>query len=407
MELENYIKENWDKTARLAREDDNGNIGLPYRYFVPSIEGGFCNLFYWDSFFTAQGMFVHGKEELVKSTVDDMLYLIDCYGYMPNGNAGVLMGRSQPPFLCELVFQLYQIYKDPVWLRSAYDSLKKEYQFWMRERSLPCGLNRYGFFVTPENTDMGIEVSKRLSGLDFSGFTREKIAENIMADAESGWDFSPRCEMHQIECAYVDLNSILYRNEMNMAYFAEVLGKKEEKEWKQAALLRRQRMEQYLFDGNVYLDYNVVRQEHSPIFSVASFYPLWAGVATTEQAKKTVENLHRLEYPYGISTCEKGVRKTPYQWDYPNGWAPLQYIMVHALERYGYREDAKRIAHKYIDAMERIFAQTGTLGEKYNVTNGSLNVTNEYHMPPMLGWTAGVYVDFKEYVKKLEMDEIE
>ena len=142
------------------------------------------------------------------------------------------------------------------------------------------------FFVTPENTDMGIEVSKRLSGLDFSGFTREKIAENIMADAESGWDFSPRCEMHQIECAYVDLNSILYRNEMNMAYFAEVLGKKEEKEWKQAALLRRQRMEQYLFDGNVYLDYNVVRQEHSPIFSVASFYPLWAGVATTEQAKR-------------------------------------------------------------------------------------------------------------------------
>lgn len=50
MELETYIKENWDKTARLAREDDNGNIGLPYRYFVPSIEGGFCNLFYWDSF---------------------------------------------------------------------------------------------------------------------------------------------------------------------------------------------------------------------------------------------------------------------------------------------------------------------------------------------------------------------
>ena len=46
MELEYYIKENWDKTARLAREDDNGNIGLPYRYFVPSIEGGFCNLLY-------------------------------------------------------------------------------------------------------------------------------------------------------------------------------------------------------------------------------------------------------------------------------------------------------------------------------------------------------------------------
>ena len=90
MDTMTFIRENWKNTARLCRESHDGNIGLPYPYFVPSITGGFNNLFYWDSYFTAQGMLRHGQEALVKSTVDDMLYLIDRYGYMPNGNAKAL-----------------------------------------------------------------------------------------------------------------------------------------------------------------------------------------------------------------------------------------------------------------------------------------------------------------------------
>lgn len=98
MDTMTFIRENWKNTARLCRESHDGNIGLPYPYFVPSITGGFNNLFYWDSYFTAQGMLRHGQEALVKSTVDDMLYLIDRYGYMPNGNAKVLMGAPSRRF---------------------------------------------------------------------------------------------------------------------------------------------------------------------------------------------------------------------------------------------------------------------------------------------------------------------
>lgn len=36
---------------------------------------------------------------------------------------------------------------------------------------------------------MGLDVAKRLPGVDFSGKTDAQIAENVMADAESGWDF--------------------------------------------------------------------------------------------------------------------------------------------------------------------------------------------------------------------------
>lgn len=59
---------------------------------------------------------------------------------------------------------------------------------------------------------------------------------------------------------------------------------------------------------------------------------------------------------------------------------------------YGYSEDAERIAKKYVDLVDENFKTTGNIWEKYNVVDGSIHVTNEYNMPPMLGWTAGVYL---------------
>ena len=79
-----------------------------------------------------------------------------------------------------------------------------------------------------------------------------------------------------------------------------------------------------------------------------------------------------------------------YQWGYPNGWACLQYIMIAALDNYGYCDDATRIAKKYVDTTERIFEKTNNLWEKYNVVEGNINVASEYGTPPMLGWSAGI-----------------
>ncbi|MDP4134040.1 MAG: trehalase family glycosidase, partial [Bacillota bacterium] len=80
---------------------------------------------------------------------------------------------------------------------------------------------------------------------------------------------------------------------------------------------------------------------------------------------------------------------------------PIHYIAVHGLARYGFEDAARRIAKKYTDSMEKIFEQTGTLWEKYNVEDGSTNVTDEYKMPEMLGWTAGVYLDLKKFLGEI------
>ena len=106
-----------------------------------------------------------------------------------------------------------------------------------------------------------------------------------------------------------------------------------------------------------------------------------------------------MENEYGISTCEKNESPATYQWDWPNGWAPLHYITVRALDRFGFTEDAKRIAEKYTKTTEALFDETGKLWEKFNTLTGK-NDTKGYASNIMLGWTAGVYLYLMNYLGK-------
>jgi alpha,alpha-trehalase len=126
---------------------------------------------------------------------------------------------------------------------------------------------------------------------------------------------------------------------------------------------------------------------------------MWSGLATKEQAEKIEKSLSRLEFKYGIAACEPENRKYTYQWDYPNGWANLQFITIKALDKYGYREDARRVAAKYVNTIAEIFRKSNKLYEKYNVVDGTLNVSSEYGAPTMMGWTAGVFVFAEEFLK--------
>lgn len=158
-------------------------------------------------------------------------------------------------------------------------------------------------------------------------------------------------------------------------------------------------MIRYMEDENgLLMDYNFETGRRSKIFSVASLYPLYVGLAEPRHAKAAAENLYRLEADYGVFTCEKNDTKGTFQWDYPNGWACLQYIAIIGFDRYKYSDIAQRLAKKYLTLVEKVFDETGNLWEKYNVEDGSLNVSNEYEMPAMMGWSAGVYLAAENYL---------
>ena len=143
MNVKEYIEDNWDNTTRLFTEDDDTLIGLPHPYTVPRIEGKFQEMYYWDVYFTNVGLIKSGRLSQAKNNVDNMCYLINKFGFVPNGNRTYYLSRSQPPFLSQMVRCIYEQTGDIRWLDECYKALEKEYKFWENERQTPCGLNRY------------------------------------------------------------------------------------------------------------------------------------------------------------------------------------------------------------------------------------------------------------------------
>ncbi len=408
-QTESYIRENLKKTVRVCRKDEGSLIGLPKPYTVPCISGKFQEMYYWDTYFTNQGLICSGCIGQAKNNVDNMLYLVRRYGKMPNGNRTYYLNRSQPPFLSEMVREIYEQTKDRQWLEEAVCALEREYAFWQTERNSGTGLNRYGGNPIDEKTlcEEVLSFCSRTGRAMPTG--QEELARcgrDMYAVAESGWDCSSRFRAGADLYNALDLNSLLFLLEANMEYFTCRLGRAEAaEEWAVRKKKRQTRMNRLLWNSRrgFYSDYLYEQEEVSELFSAAAFYPLFAGLCDEKRAEQTVESLALIEQPYGVAGCEnrkqEGKSSDSLQWDYPNGWACLQYIVAVGLKKYGYGEAALRIAEKFIDVVDDNFKRTGNLWEKYNVVTGRVSVTREYATPPMMGWTAGIYLSFLDMLR--------
>ena len=157
---------------------------------------------------------------------------------------------------------------------------------------------------------------------------------------------------------------------------------------------------EYCYDPEAkqFYDYDYVNGRRSDVLSGAVFALLYSGAVPREYAGHIVQALLRLEFPYGIAACEDKPYDYPYQWSYPNTWPPVCFYTVMGLARYGYGEEAERIAVKWMKAVTESFKTTGNLWEKYNVETGTTDVSNEYEMPAMLGWTAGTFICLDDYL---------
>ena len=395
--IKKFIEENIDKTVRFCPKDNDTLIALPFKYTVPCVSEMFQELFYWDSYFTDKGLLIMGMTDLVKGNTDNMLYLIEKFGFMPNGNRTYFLNRSQPPYLSLMVKDLFEVTQDKEWLTGAYETLKKEYGFWQTKRMMKNGLNGYTNYETDILDDDIAPQFLRRTGCTLEGELTPEITEELCqafsSVCESGWDCNSRVLAEGHYYNSVDLNSLLYAMEENMAYFAYILSNGDVNIWNNRKEERKAKM-QLLWNEQegVFIDYNVKSGKFSKYKSAACFYPLFIKIATKEQAEKTVKLLEKLELEYGVSSGEPNP-KWNCQWDYPNVWAPMQYIVYRGLINYGYTEDARRIAQKYVSLIEKGFDETENLWEKYNGNTGKVTVY-EYDAPPMMGWTAGIYIFF-------------
>lgn len=396
-----YIERHWERSIyRDAPGTGFGGVDLPFPYTSPCIkgEGKFYFFFYWDTYFTNLGLLRSGREEIAKSNIQNMLWLIKRQGYMPN-HVGIF-NRSQSPYLCRMVKEYVERTGDDAILPAAADGLRQEYHFWTAARMSPVGLNRHGHHDTAAGcADFYDRALVGRLGLPADAPFAEKARAggHYMANAEATCDFTNRFEARCLDYCQVDLNALLFEYETYLAHVGDALGWGERTLWESRNARRLERMNRYLWDGEkgLFFDYDWAGQKAGPVPALTAYQTLFGGVASAAQAGRLAANLPLFERDHGVAYTPPTADCRRYQWAYPNVWPSMVYMVCDGLRRYGFDGDARRIAQKYLQTTVDLFAKTGQLWEKTDAETGEV-AGGEYDAAPMLGWTAGVFLALNE-----------
>ena len=431
-------------TIPVDQLNAHGLLYLPNKYVVPG--GRFNEMYGWDSYFIIIGLLEDGERDYSRGIIENFFYEIENYGAILNANRAYYLTRSQPPFLTSMIMAQYAADKkagkdDKKWLAKAYEYAVRDHDLWIKPPKLAgdTGLARYfdvGEGPVPDIADHPEYYARIADWLlshpdvkydppDYIAPTLEKgIGPELMvplcddkacpnarpvkltadfyqgdrAMRESGFDPAFRWgpfDGSTTHYAPVCLNSLLYKVEMDLAEMATMLSKPEDaKKWLAAADQRKQLINKYMWnaDKGMFFDWNFTTGKQSTYNYVTTFYPLWVGLATPEQAKAVMKNLGLFEHEGGLamSDYQSGV-----QWDMPYGWAPTNLIAIQGMRREGFNSDADRVSVKFLDTIQSNFKRTGTIREKYNVVTGSdeAPVLAGYHENLIgFGWTNGTFL---------------
>jgi len=421
--------------------------------------GRFNEMYGWDSYFILRGLLRDGRPELARGMVRNFFYELKHYGAVLNANRTYYLSRSQPPFLSAMVLEVYEDERrrtgreDREWLQEAYPLVVKDYEMWTRAPHLAgdTGLSRYYDFgdgPVPEVVERRetyyshkvlswflshreqtkpwfVETNDTARAAEGAGprFVLQSCEPQQQAEVctpleslrltadyykgdramrESGFDVTFHYGPYAAgthHYASVALNSLLYKTEEDLAFMSARLGREADAgQWRQLAAQRKARMNQYLWDerAGMFQDWNVKEGRRNDYVYATTFYPLWAGLASAEQARAVVGHLGDFEQPGGLAMSRV---QTGAQWDYPFGWAPIQLLAVEGLRRYGYGTEADRLSRKFLDMVAEDFRGDGkrTLREKYDVVRrtSKVEVTGGDYEENVVGfgWTNGVFLE--------------
>jgi alpha,alpha-trehalase len=441
-----------------------GLLYLPHPYVVPG--GRFNEMYGWDSYFIILGLLQSGDLDLARGMVENFFFEIGHYGGLLNANRAYYLTRSQPPFLSSEIRDVWQAeiaagktQQARAWLEQSYGFAVRDHALWTSEphRAGDTGLARYFDFGQGPVAEMAdddayypnviawllahpdVHTGYLVDGPENPGpGDREKLAaiscdpqasavcarahvgthwlskdfyKGDRAMRESGFDPSFRFGVFDGSThhyAPVCLNALLYKYERDLAWMAEQIGKPDDgKNWDKTAEARRTAMVRYLWNPEQgrYFDYDFVAGKQSNYDYLTTFYPLWAGAATPEQARKVESHLGLFEKPGGVamSTYESGV-----QWDLPYGWAPVTWLTVDGLKEAGDLNDAVRISRKFMATVRNNYVCDHTIREKYNVVTGSsdVQVATGYRQNVVgFGWTNAAYLKMGSLLRNAGIPE--
>ncbi len=410
-----HIKELWPVLERKNRRDRGSLIAIPYPYIVPG--GRFVEQYYWDSYFTMLGLAADGEWGHVENMIKNFTYMIRKFGFIPTANRTYYLSRSQPPFFSHMVRLAARHHNRTLTLLEYLPYILGEHRYWMRGRRtvekldeaaamrhvvrMPDGtlMNRYfDDKKTPRPESM--HEDKATAG-ETEAEVSEKLFLDLRAAAESGWDFSSRWfndpadigSIHTTDIVPVDLNCLLYHMEMTVAetyqlMFQPLLARN----YRRSAEKRIAAISKYMWDEKeqFFVDYDFKTGKTTGRITLAGVFPLFVKIATPDQAKAVAS---RIEKDFlkkgGLVTT---LYDTGQQWDAPNGWAPLHWVVITGLREYGYNALADKIKKRWLKTCDELYKHETKMVEKYNVVEpDKRGGGGEYVLQDGFGWTNGVY----------------
>ena len=416
------INNRWKILTRKMKDDVKtrpSRYSLIYSknpFVVPG--GRFREFYYWDTYWVVHGLLLSDMTATVKGMLENFIELVKTYGLVPNGGRIYYLNRSQPPFLSLMVYEYWKKTNDTAFLLKALPHLEKEYEFWMRNRTVQVDkshgfkasytLNRYATpmgYPRPESYWNDVETMEKTGMKNES--EKKALYAHIASAAESGWDFSSRwfrysgkqsmtmMSIKTRDIIPVDLNAILCKVENSLTKLFNVTGdSSKQRRYEQAFQNRVKTINDVFWNEKhkQWLDFDIQEKKHRSPFYVSNISPIWAAcygnMTRANEAINSVKRQGVLNYPGGVPTS---LNKTEEQWDFPNAWPPLQDIMETSLRISGNNDLAFNLAKKWIETNYLSWKETGHMYEKYDVNiRGKPGHGGEYGVQVGFGWTNGV-----------------
>lgn len=400
-------------------------LPLPESCVIPGSR--FREVYYWDSYWVIRGLLASQMHKTATAIVTNLIYLVDKYGFVLNGARAYYTNRSQPPLLSSMIHAIYQRTGDMSLIKKALPALLKEHEFWnsgMHKISIHdsegCSHNFSRYYAMwnkprPESSTIDKETASKLS----DAADKQKLYREVASTAESGWDFSTRFMRNSSDLTTltttsilpVDLNAYILKMELDIAFLAKVAGENsiavqfleasQAREKAFNSLFWNEKMSQWLDCWITCKDDQTweVSHQNQHIFA-SNFVPLWIKPFDSAYlGEKVMKSLSSsgLVRAAGIATS---LTNSGQQWDYPNGWAPMQHIIIEALAKSGSKEAylmAEDLATRWIRTNYASYKETGEMHEKYDVEKcGEYGSGGEYIPQTGFGWTNGVVLALLE-----------
>ncbi len=386
--LYDFVKNNWRASLR---EPD----GILKHKFMDPAAAYRGQMWDWDSYFCALGLIdiYDDTADYIKgcvlnfteySAIDGSIpYVIEAYPHDPKSSSLPPADKSPrtsekdynciKPLLAQMALLASEKLRDFSWVEEIYDTFKKYIAHWEETQTASNGL-----FVWRSHRGSGTDNHPAVYGRPLNS------------------------------SAGVDLNCLMYKEYLAMSRLAEVLGDIDnsviykEKADSLSGLINDLMWDEY--DGLYYhLDClsvkpTVARQEVTWAVPLkfkcwTCFMPMWAGIVPQERAERMIKQhlLNENEFfsSHGLRTvakCEPIYNtvemSNPSNWQGPI-WIVSEYVMFEGLVKYGFYEDALRVAECILKTLTDDINENGLLHEFYNPETGKSTI-----LPGFKNWNA-------------------